>query len=424
MRLIEESPVQAELRARFGSSFQAAGDPEIIGMVWPESEPDMSAVLAIAARARVPVVPQGSGTSPYGGAAPQTGIVVCLERMARMLDIDRHAQTARVQSGLIWQALIEQLEPAELMPRVYPSSFKFSTVGGFVGQGGVGLGSFEYGPIDRSVLGARVQTSEGSILTLEGKSLDLAVGAEGRTGIIVDVTLRLQPHAAMAPLVAIFDRLADLERCVADAATSGLPLWSVCLMDPAAVSMRVDSAPRREPVLPVGRYAALFSFRSGDHRAVVPHLRGVVLAAGGSLLPNKASHDVWADRFMTLQVRGTTQIPMQLRLPFGRLSALLAKIPPKVRAALAFEGVIADQALSVVLRFFFTQWAHSADENRRMVANLIELGKQAGGETYATGAFFLDEAEAVYGRDKLERLRSFREAIDPSNRFNPGKGFV
>jgi len=45
----------------------------------------------------------------------------------------------------------------------------------------------------------------------------------------------VQPYAAMLPVVALFENAEMLELCLADVARLGLPLWSVSLMDPAAM---------------------------------------------------------------------------------------------------------------------------------------------------------------------------------------------
>jgi FAD/FMN-containing dehydrogenase len=64
-----------------------------------------------------------------------------------------------------------------------------------------------------------------------------------------------------------------------------------------------------------------------------------------------------------------------------------------------------------------------AQDNRAIARELLRLARQHGGGAYATGAQFLDQAEEVYGEDRLRRMTAFHTAMDPNERFNPGSGF-
>ena len=63
---------------------------------------EVSQVLTIANRARVPVVPWGGGSGSQGGAAPiYGGIVLDTKRLDRILAIDEQSLTVRAQAGVI-----------------------------------------------------------------------------------------------------------------------------------------------------------------------------------------------------------------------------------------------------------------------------------------------------------------------------------
>src|SRR5215475_11205775 len=64
----------------------------------PRTEDEVQAVLLACRRLNVPVVARGSGTGLSGGATPHpAGVLLSLSRMNRILDIDPHARSARVQ---------------------------------------------------------------------------------------------------------------------------------------------------------------------------------------------------------------------------------------------------------------------------------------------------------------------------------------
>jgi FAD/FMN-containing dehydrogenase len=248
--------------------------------------------------------------------------------MNQVLEIDERRQLARVRASVRWGDLMEALQAHRLMPRVYPGGAACSTVGEFVAQDGVGVGSFQYGSIGGNIVSSRP----------------------------LEVTLKLQPLAPMQAVVAVFNRPADIEIGLADVARMELPLWSVSLLDRSAVDLhaRLEGD---EFELPTGRYAALFSYRGGDRLTVLPRLRGAVLAAGGRLLAAPGCHTRWLERFTGLASLGVTPVPSQCRVPLGELSGVLHAIPAEVRRKLAFEGVVADTARCVKLRFFLLEGA-------------------------------------------------------------------
>jgi FAD/FMN-containing dehydrogenase len=51
-----------------------------------------------------------------------------------------------------WWALGERLREMGLGPRVYPTSAAMSTVGGWLAENGIGVGSYEYGWLLQNVL--------------------------------------------------------------------------------------------------------------------------------------------------------------------------------------------------------------------------------------------------------------------------------
>src|SRR5512137_605288 len=70
--------------------------PDVV--VLPASTEDVAAIVKIAARHNVPVVPRGAGTGLSGGAIPvYGGIVIVFARMNRILEIDYANLRAVVQ---------------------------------------------------------------------------------------------------------------------------------------------------------------------------------------------------------------------------------------------------------------------------------------------------------------------------------------
>lgn len=74
--------------------------PEVA--VFPTTTEQVRAALEIARREGLPIVPRGSGTGLSGGSVPIAGgMVLCLTRMNRILEIDVENLTATVEAGVV-----------------------------------------------------------------------------------------------------------------------------------------------------------------------------------------------------------------------------------------------------------------------------------------------------------------------------------
>ena len=165
------------------------GDTTPDAVVQPESEDQLAELVRWAAEHSIPLTPRGKASSGYGGTLPvKKGLVVDFHRMNRVLDIDAKALTVTVQAGIVWEKVDAALERQGLALKLYPSSYPGSTVGGWLAQGGAGIGSYETGWFSQNVVSARVVLADGSVKEFKGPELSLISDAEGTTGFISQLT--------------------------------------------------------------------------------------------------------------------------------------------------------------------------------------------------------------------------------------------
>jgi FAD/FMN-containing dehydrogenase len=177
------------------------GTPLADAVVQPASEAEVAALARWAAREGVPLVPRGKATSGYGGVLPvEGGVVVDFFRMADLIAVDPDAGTATLQPGMVWESADRALKAHGMTLRTYPSSYPSATAGGWLAQGGAGFGSFEAGWFRDNVVSARVVLGDGSIGVFEGEGLDVIYEAEGTTGLITELTIRVQPDEPLEVL--------------------------------------------------------------------------------------------------------------------------------------------------------------------------------------------------------------------------------
>ncbi|MDP2916113.1 MAG: FAD-binding oxidoreductase [Candidatus Aminicenantes bacterium] len=162
-------------------------------IVQPKNEEELQALVAWASSKKIPLVPRGKGSSGYGGIIPtRKGIVIDFYRMKEVLAVDAAAETVSVQPGITWEQLDKKINPQGLSVRLYPTSYPSSSVGGWLAQGGAGIGSYQYGWFSDNVVSARIVLPSGEAKEVSGKDLEIVSDAEGITGIISQVKLRVQ----------------------------------------------------------------------------------------------------------------------------------------------------------------------------------------------------------------------------------------
>ena len=175
--------------------------PDVVA--YPTNEQDIAAVMDWAGNVGAAMIPFGGGSSVVGGVTPPTDaratITLDLNRLDKVLEIDRTSRAARIQAGVFGPALENQLRPHGLTLRHFPQSFEFSTLGGWIATRSGGHFATLYTHIDDFVESLRVVTPAG---TLESRRLPgsgagpspdrMFIGSEGILGVITEAWMRLQ----------------------------------------------------------------------------------------------------------------------------------------------------------------------------------------------------------------------------------------
>jgi len=186
-------------------------------VVFPDTAEEVSAVVKVAGRYGLPVIPRGAGTGLSGGAiAVVGGVVVALTRMKRILEVDAPNRLAVVEPGLVNLELSKAVAPLGLYYAPDPSSQRACTIGGNVAENAGGPHCLASGVTTNHVLGLEVVLANGDVLWVGGKTRDvpgydltgLLVGSEGTLAIVTKVVVRLMrlPEATRT-LLAIFNEL-------------------------------------------------------------------------------------------------------------------------------------------------------------------------------------------------------------------------
>jgi Fe-S oxidoreductase/FAD/FMN-containing dehydrogenase len=406
------------------------------GVVQPETEAELVALVRWAAANRIALTPRAKATSGYGGVLPvRQGLVVDLRRMKRILDIDSEALTARVEPAIVWEELDAALADRGLTLRLYPTSYPSSTAGGWLAQGGAGIGSYEAGWFGANVFHARVVLPTGAVRTFTGDDLGLVSDAEGVTGFITELTIRVQPLEPLEVTAIACPSTASLQRAVERLVAADLPIWSLSFINPKMAELK-SKAPLMEHwghevgehvVLPE-QYLLLLAYRTGDRAAIENSLAPIMADAGATRLDQRLADHEWETRFklMTVKRLGPSLVPSEVVVPLASLQTVLDEIAARIRQPLVMEAVAVRGSRTdteIVMLGFIPSDQRTLGYNFvfGLALTMIRIAERHGGRAYSTGLYFASKARAVLGAERLDRLRAFKRDIDPEDRMNPGK---
>jgi alkyldihydroxyacetonephosphate synthase len=170
-------------------------------IVLPDTPEQISAIIKIANKYQIPVVPWGGGSGSQGGIMPvYGGITLDLKRLNRLVEINEQTQTVTAQTGINGYELECELNRAGYTLPHIPASIHSATLGGYLATRGSGVISTKYGKPEDLVLSCEVVLPKGDIIrTLPTPNhaagpgiLQLFVGAEGSYGIITEASMRIE----------------------------------------------------------------------------------------------------------------------------------------------------------------------------------------------------------------------------------------
>jgi len=231
-------------------------EPEVV--VKPGTTQQVSAILVLATKHRIPVTPRAGGTGLSGGALPvQGGILLSMERFNRILEIDERNLQAVVEPGVITQKLQEAVEELGLYYPPDPASRGSCHIGGNLAECAGGPHAVKYGVTKDYVLGIEAVLPDGEIFTTGARVLknvtgynltQLIVGSEGTLAVITKVMLRLIPLPRYRKVLLVaFASLEDAASAVVTIFQRGIIPSAIEFLERAAVKAAEERQGKRFP---------------------------------------------------------------------------------------------------------------------------------------------------------------------------------
>jgi glycolate oxidase len=414
-----------------------------LAAAFPTSAAEVSAVVRLASKYRIPVVPRGAGSGLAGGANASDGcLILSMLRMDRILEINTDDLVAVVQPGVMNSTFAAEVAGRGLLYAPDPSSFEISSIGGNLATNAGGLRCVKYGVTREATLGIEVVLADGTILrtgrrTVKGVAgydlVGLFVGSEGTLGVITEATLRLRaaPPAA-GTLLASFAALTDAAQAVAmmsgvspsvielmDQTTiRAVEEWQHLGLDTSAAAMlivRSDTGDFGRAELDAADEACRSSRATGILRSTD------ALESEGLMGARRAA-------FPALERLGITLLE-DVAVPRGRIAELVAaveRIADEYQIQIGTFGHVGDGNLHptlIVPRGDEGARGRALEAAEAILAIALSLGGTISGE-HGIGLLKRDQLARELGPEGIRVSWAIKNALDPLGIMNPGKVLV
>ncbi len=222
-----------------------------LAVLRPRNTDEAASCVAMASELDLAIFPRGGGQSYTDGYQPTSAraVTVDLGAMDRVLEINTEDLFVRVEAGVTWARLDEELKPHGLRARFWgPFSGWRATVGGSLAQGTLTFGSTRNGPSGANVLSQTIVLADGSLLRTGADSqphhppflreygpdlTGLFAQDCGALGLKVEASLPLEPRPAhVEGLSYVFPDAPTLFAAMAAVGREGLAS-EILAMDPA-----------------------------------------------------------------------------------------------------------------------------------------------------------------------------------------------
>ncbi len=421
----------------------------------PADTAEVAAIVRLAARHRVALVPQGGNTGLVGGQVPDHSgdqIVVSLTRLNRVRALDAQGLTMIAEAGVTLQAVQQAADAAGLLFPLSLAAEGTATIGGNLATNAGGTAVLAYGNARDLVLGLEVVLPDGEIwnglrtLRKDNTGYDLRhlfIGAEGTLGIITAAALKLfpRPRARATILAATPSPQQALEALahLRDAAPGTITSFE--LMPRIGLDFVLRHVPgTRDPLRAISPWYLLIEIASqsvaGFDEAVVAAL-AAALESGALTDAVPAASEAQARAFWQLRhaLSGAQKgeggsIKHDVAVPVAAVPALIAQGTAAATALIPGArpvpfGHLGDgnihfnitQPAGADPAAFLARWA---EMNAVIHALVMRLGGSISAE-HGIGTAKLDLLPGVKSPVEMALMYRLKEMLDPLGIMNPGK---
>ncbi len=409
--------------------------PDIV--VKPRNVEDVSKIMKYAVKNNVPIIPRGGSSWAFGGVVPAFGgIILDMGSMQEILEINEDNLYVTVEPGVNWKHLYDTLLSKNLLIGAYPSSAPGATIGGWINTGGVGIGSYKYGGIDKLIRSIEVVLPDGSIINTGNKKIvnnssgynliDLFVGSEGTLGIITKVTLKVLPAPLeIRPTSYVFSNLEDASKAIYKLTRSNINPYHIAFTDGAHydILQKLDRKSQK-----IG--AVVNIIFSGDSNIIdleEQKAEDIMIKNGGKKETKEFAKHEWDERFFESRARrlGPGLIVGEGFCPLSKFT-IMTKRSKEILKKLKMKGAVVGYISDPNTALFMT---YALSNEQKLIKNMASMALikkltdevfKVGGRPGGFGLLFSGNLKKIHGKGVLV-MDDIKSTLDPHYIMNPGK---
>lgn len=410
--------------------------PDVIARV--ENVNQISAVMQIAYKHGIPVVPRGNASWGLGGCMPTAGGIILdmTSKMKNVIEINTEELYVKCQAGITWKSLLDACMKKGYIVGSYPSSFPSGTVGAWISTNGMGIGSYKYGSAKDNILNAEIVLDDGSIVTTGFDSTgsyrsmynlnQFFAGAEGTLAMLGTVTFRIYPMGEIRCLAYEFDNLKDMDGPIQDLVRhpSVRPLhiaWS----DYNHFANQKRAGVHSPDVTNLWLVTLQGDAKHNDLEEAA--VDAMAEKYGGRKISGEIAEHEWEERCYEFRARklGVGEIPAEVVVPVHDWGTFTEECYHGFDAMKmdvgGVIGVMVDRSTTLFMPYYF--------KDDELLTGMLAfgfnfyLGDRAavyGGRSTGFGVFFAWMLDVIHDEATAGKMRDLKGVLDPHDVVNPG----
>ena len=444
------SPWLTDWRGRFTGAAAA--------LLSPATTEEVAAIVRIAAKYRLSLVPQGGNSGMVAGATPNSSgdqLILSMRRMNNITAIDADAGLISCEAGVILQNLHEAAAKAGRRFPLTLGGKGSATVGGLISTNAGGTQVLRHGTMRLLVAGLEAVLPDGSIydamapLKKDNRGYDLKqllIGGEGTIGVVTKAVLQTVPAlidrcvvwAGIDSPQQAYELLLFMQKHGRDR-LEGFEI----LPQRALGAVLTHISGTRPPLDTTHRWHALMEFVQDDPAQSSPGELAMHLledAIAHNLLENAtiASSDVQAEAFWKIrdsiaeaERAAGAALQHDISVPVAAMARFIEEESPRIEADYPGTKTVAFGHLGDGNIHFHVKAPEGVDvaawyagDGKAITSHVYDRVRAYGGSLSAEhgiGQSKIDEFARLAEPARLSALRAIKSAFDPLGIMNPGK---
>jgi len=413
-----------------------------------ESANDVSQTLAVCNEYKIPVTPRGAGTGVTGGSVPvKAGIVLSLEKMNRILEIDRDNMVAIVEPGVITGDIQHAVRKYGLMYPPDPASLDSCSIGGNVAENAGGPQAVKYGTTKDYILGLEFVLPNGQKITAGGKTVKnatgynlcgLLTGSEGTLAVITKIFLKLIPYPKIVnDLLIPYETMDEAADSVCSIFKNSIIPSTIEFMEEDAIKLVSGHLDKNIP-FPDARAHLLIQLHANSEESMHADLEAIMTCLHTNpenIYIAKGSHQrerLWKARRSireAIKIESPVFLSEDCVVPRAEIPSFLKLMKiyfsdRKLRSIMFGHAGDGNVHVNILKdRMSYELWKNIIPEiKREMYRQAINLGGTITGE-HGIGYVRRRYINMALTHETIDVFKKIKKALDPNNILNPSKIF-